>query len=212
MDIYDWLIQYLMLIALLTFHEYGHAWMAGKCGDDTARLMGRLSLNPVVHIDPVGTVLIPFLQLVLPSAFGGLLLGGAKPVPVNVFNLRHRDRDDVLVTLAGPGMNLILGILPLVIARILVLFNVDQTIIELLAKFSQLSFMLCFFNLLMPIPPLDGSRIVRVLIGMSHEQYFRLTLMGFVPAALVWQIPIVRQIILGVTDAAYGLTIRCLMF
>jgi Zn-dependent protease len=212
MDIYDWLIQYLMLVALLTFHEYGHAWMAWKCGDDTARLMGRLSLNPVVHIDPVGTVLIPFLQLILPGGWGGLLLGGAKPVPVNVFNLRHHDRDDVLVTLAGPGMNLILGILPLVIARMLVPFQVNDTVIQLLAQFSHLSFMLCFFNLLMPIPPLDGSRIVRVLIGMSHEQYFRLTLLGFIPAVLFWQIPIVRQIILGVTDSAYGLTVRCLVF
>ncbi len=211
MDIYDWLIQYLMFLALLTFHEYGHAWTAWKCGDDTARLMGRVSLNPVVHIDPVGTVLIPFLQLVLPYG-GQFLIGGAKPVPVNPYNLRHRDRDDILVTLAGPAMNLIFGILPLVVLRIVVLFSVNDTVIELLTKFAHLSLILCFFNLLLPIPPLDGSRIVRALIGMSHDDYAKLTLLGFIPVAIIWQIPQVQHFVYGATDLTYLLIIKCLCF
>ena len=107
-NIADGLIQYLMLVALLTFHEFGHAWTAMKCGDDTARLQGRVSLNPVVHIDPIGTVLLPLLMIFMPGA-GRFLIGWAKPVPVNPYNLNQPRRDDILVTMAGPGMNLLLA-------------------------------------------------------------------------------------------------------
>ena len=108
-QIADGLIQYLMLIALLTFHEFGHAWTAWKCGDDTARLQGRVSLNPIVHIDPIGTVVLPLLMIFMPGV-GRFLIGWAKPVPVNPSNLNQPRRDDILVTMAGPGMNLILAV------------------------------------------------------------------------------------------------------
>ena len=102
-QIADGLIQYLILVGLLTFHEFGHAWTAMKCGDDTARLQGRVSLNPLVHIDPIGTVVMPLLMIFLPFGIGQFLLGWAKPVPVNLTNLRKRNRDDILITLAGPA-------------------------------------------------------------------------------------------------------------
>ena len=114
----DGLIQYLMLLALLTFHEFGHAWVAMKCGDDTARDAGRVSLNPIVHMDLIGTVILPLIMIFSPSGISRFLIGGAKPVPVNPLNLRHPNRDDILVTLAGPGMNLLLAILILGLARI----------------------------------------------------------------------------------------------
>src|SRR5437588_3749933 len=88
----DGLIMYLGLLVLLTFHEFGHAWMAWKCGDDTARLQGRVSLNPLVHIDPIGTVVMPLLMIFLStsgSGLGNFLIGWAKPVPVNPNNLRN---------------------------------------------------------------------------------------------------------------------------
>ena len=86
MDIADGLIQYLMLVGLLTFHEFGHAWTAWWCGDDTARLQGRVSLNPIVHIDPIGTVLLPLMMIFLPSGASLFMIGWAKPVPVNPDN------------------------------------------------------------------------------------------------------------------------------
>src|SRR5215469_18895949 len=106
--IIDGLLYYLGLVVLLTFHEFAHAWVAHKCGDDTARLQGRMSINPVVHIDPIGTVLIPLLVLFSPM-LGGFLVGWAKPVPVNPMNLNHPVRDDCLIALAGPAMNLVLA-------------------------------------------------------------------------------------------------------
>src|SRR6202789_370979 len=117
MDIADGLIQYLMLVALLTFHEFGHAWTAWKCGDDTARLQGRVSLNPLVHIDPIGTVLLPLLMIFMPGSIGRVMIGWAKPVPVNPYNLHRKNVDDVLVTMAGPGMNLLLAVLLVAAAR-----------------------------------------------------------------------------------------------
>src|SRR5258707_854955 len=124
----DGLIQFLGLLVLLTFHEFGHAWMAWKCGDDTARLEGRVSLNPIVHIDPIGTVVMPLLIIFLSmsgSGIGRFLIGWAKPVPVNLNNLRNPRVDDILVTLAGPWMNLLLGIVIMGLARIGVLANAE---------------------------------------------------------------------------------------
>src|SRR6266699_4258742 len=107
----DGLLLYLGLLVLLTFHEFGHAWMAWKCGDDTARSQGRVSLNPLVHIDPIGTVLLPLLMIFLSASGSGLirfLVGWAKPVPVNLHNLRNPRTDDILFTLAGPWKNRLL--------------------------------------------------------------------------------------------------------
>ncbi len=201
-NIADALIQYLMLVALLTFHEFGHAWTAMKCGDNTARDLGRVSLNPLVHIDPIGTVLMPLLMLILPYSVGRFLIGGAKPVPVNPFNLRHPTRDDLLVTLAGPGMNLLLAVIILSLARIVAMFASFE-VVRLLLQMAHLSLVLCFFNLLLPIPPLDGSQVVRAAVGMSHENYARLAQLGYIPVVLIWQIPLVQDYVLGTTDVVY---------
>jgi Zn-dependent protease len=203
MDIADGLLQYLMLIVLLTFHEFGHAWVAMKCGDDTAKLQGRVSLNPLVHIDPIGTVVMPLLMIFLPYGVSRFLIGGAKPVPVNPFNLRHPNRDDILVTLAGPGMNLLLAIIILGVARIIAMFA-NPDVVHLFVQMAYMSLMLCFFNLLLPIPPLDGSRIARVLVGMSYEQYFHLTRLGYIPVILIWQIQPVRNFVMGTTDMVFN--------
>src|SRR6478672_42400 len=98
------LIQYMCLIGLLTFHELAHAWTAWKCGDDTARSQGRVSLNPLVHMDLVGTVVLPLLVVFLSASGSGLgrfIIGWGKPVPVNLNNLRSPRRDDTLIALAG---------------------------------------------------------------------------------------------------------------
>src|SRR4029077_19293456 len=119
--IIDGLMLFLGLVVLLTFHEFGHAWVACKCGDDTARLQGRVSLNPLVHIDLIGTVILPLLMIFLSitgSGLGRFLVGWAKPVPVNPNKLRNPKMDDILVTLAGPWMNLILAVILVGLARL----------------------------------------------------------------------------------------------
>lgn len=198
--IVEGLITYLGLIVLLTFHEYGHAWMAWKCGDDTARSQGRCSLNPLVHIDPIGTVVLPLLMIFLSPSVGRFLVGWAKPVPVNPFNLRNPRGDDILVSLAGPWMNLFLAIVLMGLARV-GMFAGSESMITLCAEMAQLSLLLCFFNLI-PIPPLDGSHVVRNLIGMSYETYWKIARFGFIAVILVLQIPGVRTTLRSVTQTS----------
>ena len=185
------LISYLGLIILLTFHEFGHAWTASKCGDDTARLRGRCSLNPIVHIDPIGTVLLPLMMIFLPFGVSRFMIGWAKPVPVNPYNLRNPRRDDILVTMAGPAMNLVLAVALVALARVGLLIDL-KPIAVVCWQFASLSLLLCFFNLI-PIPPLDGSHVLRNLTGMSYETYYQFARYGFIAVIIVLQIPLVRQ-------------------
>jgi Zn-dependent protease len=175
------LITFLCFIPVLTFHEFAHAWTAWKCGDDTARLRGRVSLNPIVHIDPIGTILLPLIAIFLSasgSALAGFIIGWGKPVPVNIANLRHRRRDDTLIALAGPAMNILLAIVLMGFAKIGALAH-SELLIESALRITQVSLFLCFFNLL-PIPPLDGSHVLMNAIGMSYETYFKLCQYGFI--------------------------------
>ena len=183
------LILYLGLIVLLTFHEFGHAWMAMKCGDDTALSQGRVSFNPLVHIDLIGTVVVPLLLILM--APGGFFAGWAKPVPVNPYNLRNPRLDDIMVTLAGPWMNLLLAIVLLGLARLGYVVH-SHGLVEVCFNWAHLSLLLCFFNLI-PIPPLDGSQVARSLIGMSHETYQQIARYGIFILILVLQVPAVQQ-------------------
>ena len=112
------LISYLGLIMLLTFHEFGHAWTALKCGDDTARLQGRVSLNPIVQIHPDWHGSAAAADDFPAPSISRFMIGWAKPVPVNAYNLRNPRRDDILVTMAGPAMNLILAVALVALARV----------------------------------------------------------------------------------------------
>ena len=197
----DGLIYYLGLVVLLTFHEFGHAWMASKCGDDTAKDQGRCSLNPLVHIDPIGTVVMPLLMIFLSSSVGGFLVGWAKPVPVNPANLRNPRVDDILISLAGPWMNLLLAVVFMGLARVGLMAG-SESIAVLLAQTARLSLMLCFFNLI-PIPPLDGSHVVRSLIGMSYETYYQFARYGFIAVIIVIQLPFVTGPLRYVTDISW---------
>ena len=185
------MILYLGLLVLLTFHEFGHAWMAWKCGDNTAYSQGRVSLNPLVHIDPIGTVVLPLLLIFV--AQGGFFAGWAKPVPVNSDNLRNPRGDDIMVTLAGPWMNLLLAIVLIGLARLGYTVH-SHGMVEVCLSTARLSLLLCFFNLL-PIPPLDGSQVVRSLIGMSQETYQQISRYGIFILILVLQIRAVQQIL-----------------
>ena len=172
--------MWMCLVALLSFHEFGHAWMAYKCGDDTARIMGRMTINPIVHIDPIGTVLIPLAILWLNPGF--FIFGWAKPVPVNPNNYETRTRDDILISMAGPAMNVILAILLMAVYRLALELPIDVgagAIVLNLELVAFISMILCVFNLI-PIPPLDGSHVMRHVVGMSEETYLKIAQYGFI--------------------------------
>jgi Zn-dependent protease len=194
--------MYLGLLVLLTFHEFGHAWMASKCGDDTARSQGRVSLNPIVHIDLLGTVILPLLMIFMSPGVGRFLVGWAKPVPVNPHNLRNPRMDDILVTLAGPWMNLLLAVVLVGIAKLSEIGHAAN-FSEVCLDTAHMSLLLCFFNLL-PIPPLDGSQVVRAATGMSYETYHQIARFGFFVLIVVLQIPFVRQTLNTVTNTSFA--------
>jgi len=217
----DGLLIYLCFIPVLTFHEFAHAWVAWKCGDDTAKNLGRVSLNPIVHMELIGTVVLPllaiFMQTVNPLV-AGFIIGWGKPVPVDLGNLRNPRRDDTLIALAGPGMNLLLAFLAMgvVKAGFLLKGGESSPLAEFLVTtgfmFVTVNLVLAFFNLI-PVPPLDGSHVLKNLIGMSHETYWQLCQYGFIAVILVINIPQVRWLIRTATQETtllltrvYGLT------
>lgn len=155
-------IALLVLLFSLTIHEMAHAWTADRLGDPTARLLGRVSLNPVVHIDPIGTVLFPLFAAVS----GVPLIGWAKPVPVRVENLRHRRRDFMLVAAAGPASNLVLATAASVALRLMPVspgnigdLDVSGPLAVLAMRAIEINVLLAVFNMI-PIPPLDGGNVL----------------------------------------------------
>ena len=180
----------------LSFHECAHAWMASRLGDQTARLEGRITLNPMYHVDPIGTLLFPALIIFGPfigfSLFSGFLVGWAKPTPVITRNFRKIVRDDNLTTLAGPVSNLLIVVVAFTILAIVALVIPDGHKVVIISFLSVLrpgegiiphplllvcsvailvNLCLFFFNLL-PIPPLDGSRILRNLLPYNAVQVY----------------------------------------
>ena len=169
-DIQTLLIWVIPVLFAITVHETAHGWVASKLGDHTARMMGRLTLNPIKHIDPVGTILVPAL-LYLSSA--GFLFGWAKPVPINFSALRSPKKDMLWVALAGPGVNLLMAIGWLIIVAIANTLNIP--FLEFMGGAGIfVNLLLAIFNLL-PIPPLDGGRVISSLLpGRLAYQYDQL--------------------------------------
>lgn len=145
-----WLVA---LFASITFHEFMHAWSANYLGDPTAKLAGRVSLNPLAHVDIFGTVLVPLLLILV----GGPVFGWAKPVPINPNNFKNYRKGEVLTSIAGPMANLILLLVFSLIYRLLP--NKESLFGILVLNFVVINTILMVFNLI-PIPPLDGSKIL----------------------------------------------------
>ena len=167
-DIGAVLILFSILLLSLTVHEWAHAWSADRLGDPTARVLGRVTLNPIAHIDPIGTILFPLISMFSPVP----LLGWAKPVPVDVRRLRNGRRDFVLVAAAGPASNLVIAVAAAALLAAVAYPDASvggYGLSNLLIQAVRLNVMLAIFNML-PIPPLDGGNVLSGLLPrpMAH--------------------------------------------
>ena len=169
------------LIYAITMHEAAHGWVASKLGDKTAFMLGRVSLSPFRHIDPVGTIIVPLILLFL----GGLLFGWAKPVPINEYGLKKPKRDIVLVALAGPIANLLMAMLwGLCLKLSLYLQDLGFEYYIILYSMSQIgiiiNIVIGIFNLI-PIPPLDGSKLIYSMLNKRARFFYsKLEPFGFI--------------------------------
>ena len=166
---------YIIIVLSAVFHEYAHGWAAYQLGDSTAKDEGRLTLNPLVHLDPIGTVILPLFLLFT----SGMFLGWAKPVPYNPYNLRDLRYGTLKVAAAGPGANLLIA---LVIGLILRLFlpiisSYSMVLPSYLGFVIYVNIFLALFNLL-PFPPLDGSKIFADLFPNQWKYFMQLGMMG----------------------------------
>lgn len=198
MNVASYIMMGFALLFAITAHEASHGWAANKLGDPTAKSLGRVTLNPIPHIDPIGTILFPIILVVIRSPF---LFGWAKPVPVNPLNLKNPRRDNLWISAAGPASNMSIAVISLIVIVILKLFNPNVVyflranivgtggfssgfyplgvLALILYYFAYINCLLAVFNLI-PIPPLDGSGI---LMGFLSEEaiqkYERIRPFGF---------------------------------
>ncbi len=175
------ILSIIILIFSVILHEVSHGFMADRLGDPTARLAGRLTLNPLKHIDPIGSILVPLITSIF-----GFTFGWAKPVPYNPYNLKNKRQGELLISLAGPASNLLLALIFGTILRFTVAGITDVATATAYAPFFEIvstiviiNIVLAIFNLI-PLPPLDGSKI---LFSILPNQYgrFRLTLERYAP-------------------------------
>ncbi len=182
-DLAQVFIQFAVLLFSLTVHEAAHAWTADRLGDPTPRLQGRISLNPLVHADPIGTIVFPLVALMSRVA----LIGWAKPVAVDIRQLGHPRRDFMIVAAAGPASNLLIAFAAASVLAVLPVspYSLDSTnisapIATILSRAVRLNVLLAVFNMI-PIPPLDGGNVLSGLLPPQLAQSFnRLRPYGFV--------------------------------
>ncbi|MDX2041531.1 MAG: site-2 protease family protein [Acidobacteriota bacterium] len=196
------IIWFVVFLLSLTVHECAHAWMAERVGDPTARYLGRVTLNPIPHIDPIGTILFPLIAYTT----GAWLFGWAKPVPYNPLNLRDRKWGEILIAAAGPLSNVLLVIIFLVLAKgvfqtslVNSLGDMADPIAAVVRTGIQLNIILAVFNMI-PVPPLDGSKILMNLLPDSiAESYSQIPdWSGFIVLFLLMQVGFISALMLPI--------------
>lgn len=183
--------QIAILLYAIILHEMSHGIVALWCGDPTAKQAGRLTLNPIPHIDLIGSIILPLFLVLMRSS---ILFGWAKPVPVNPYYFRNRRRDEILVSLAGPITNISLGIVFILLMKLFINVYAHKFWLTVLFYGLLINLVLAIFNLI-PIPPLDGSHVVRNIFGGKVEEFYRkiegfgfLILLAFLYFGLAWRV------------------------
>ena len=173
-DIATGIVTWMILAASIALHEWGHAYSADKLSDQLPRAQGRVTLNPLAHLCPIGTGVIPLLAIfgILPF----LIIGWGKPVQVSLPNPKTRARDDMVITACGPLMNAVIALVASIAAGLLFRFG-NTDLVRLCNLIIQINATLIVFNLL-PIPPLDGSHFLKYAVRMSDESYMRFSSWG----------------------------------
>ncbi len=185
------LVQYAVLLFSLCVHETAHAWMAERCGDPSARLLGRVTLNPMAHADPVGTVVMPLIMMVFGFPF---LFGWAKPVPFNPVNLNNIRRDPVLIAVAGPASNVVIAVVTAILFKVVLVISggleaqggpIPDPVAMVAAFLILINLVLFTFNLI-PVPPLDGHYVLGYLLpSEAEEALYRIGPWGIVIAVVL---------------------------
>lgn len=205
-----------VLVFSISAHEAAHAWMSNRFGDDTARLLGRITLNPLAHIDPIGTLLIPIVGFIFGSMGGTVaripLIGWGKPTPVNPLRWRDKDRANVMVSAAGIIVNTLIAFCAFVVIKALLMTgwwftvgSLQEPVKLILQMFLMMNVSLAVFNLL-PFPPLDGSKILETFLPASAQPILALMEQyGFIILMMLIYVGFFGAIISPIMDLIYYL-------
>lgn len=206
-----------VLVFSISAHEAAHAWMSNRFGDDTARLLGRITLNPVAHIDPIGTLLIPIVSFIFGSMGGTVaripLIGWGKPTPVNPLRWRDKDRANVMVSAAGIIVNTFIAICAFTVLKLMLMTGGFETMSPQLGEpvflflqlFLTMNISLAVFNLL-PFPPLDGSKILETFLPASAQPILALMEQyGFIILMMLIYVGFFGAILRPIMDLVYYL-------
>ena len=201
------ILLYFILIISICIHEWAHAFSADKLGDPLPRSQGRVTLDPLVHLDLLGTIIIPFVMIFLSPGFA--ILGWGKPEQLSLPNHKTRTRDDILITLAGPMSNLLLAFLTVLVFGLVGNFIfLNESFLQLVATVVNLNCLLFLFNLI-PIPPLDGSHILKRVAGMSDITFIKFSRFGIFLLLILINVnsftTFFYQILSGITSQFYDL-------
>jgi Zn-dependent protease len=203
------------LVESIVLHEIAHGYVALQFGDQTAKRQGRITLNPIPHIDPLWTIAIPIVAYILSK--GTFIIGGAKPVPVNPFNYRRPVLGDICVSVAGVAVNFLIAMIMILLLNVVHLVSANPTgtlVVNVLLHVALLNIVLAMFNLI-PIPPLDGSHLFKYLLPQelrrSYEELGR-TGAGFIILVVVINIPSLWNIFSVVLYRLRDFLLRNLIF
>jgi Zn-dependent protease len=206
------IIYMVVLLLAISAHEAAHAWMSYKFGDDTARLLGRITLNPVAHTDPIGTLLIPIVGFLVAAGGGNFfLIGWGKPTPVNPLRWRQKDLANVMVSIAGILANLLIATIGFILLKLrfswlgLLSEGLREPLLMFLDLLLSMNISLAVFNLL-PFPPLDGSKVLETFMPESfHPVYALLEQYGYLILMLLMYLGVLGLIIGPILNAVYSL-------